>query len=241
MFSVTFIKRPIFAMVISLLIVIGGLVSMVSLPAQEFPDVVPPTVQVSTTYTGANAYAVEESVIRPLEDKINGVQGSIYIDSSSTSTGQAIINVYFEPGYDLDIAAVDVQNKVSIAMPSLPAEVKQQGVIVEKQSPSIVCLVAVNGDERFDDAFLSNFININVLDELKRIPGVGKAENMGEKKYSMRIWLNPDKIYALGLTPDDIINAIKSQNKQASVGKIGAAPTKNLFPVLSCLKRALPG
>ncbi len=225
MFSVTFIKRPIFAMVISLLIVIGGLVSMVSLPIQEFPDVVPPTVQVSTTYTGANAYAVEESVIRPLEDKLNGVQGSIYIDSSSTSTGQAIINVYFEPGYDLDIAAVDVQNKVSIAMPSLPAEVKQQGVVVDKQSPSIVCLVAVNGDERFDDAFLSNFININVLDELKRIPGVGKAENMGEKKYSMRIWLNPDKIYALGLTPDDIINAIKSQNKQASVGKIGAAPT----------------
>ncbi|MEN8147485.1 MAG: efflux RND transporter permease subunit [Campylobacterota bacterium] len=225
MFSVTFIKRPIFAMVISLLIITGGLVSMVVLPIQEFPDVVPPTVEVTATYTGANAYAVEESVTRPLEDKLNGVQGSIYIDSSSTSTGQSKITVYFESGYDLDIAAVDVQNKVSMATPSLPSEVKQQGVIVDKKSPSIVCMVTLNGDERFDDAFLSNFININVIDELKRIPGVGQAENMGEKKYSMRIWLNPDKIYALDLTPEDIINAIKSQNKQAAVGKIGSAPT----------------
>lgn len=212
-------------MVISLLIIIGGLVSMAVLPVQEFPDVVPPTVKVTANYTGANAYAVEESVTRPLEDKLNGVQGSIYIESASTSTGQSIITVYFEPGYDLDIAAVDVQNKVSIATPSLPAEVKQQGVIVDKQSPSMVCAVTINGDERYDDAFLSNFININVLDELKRIPGVGKAENMGEKKYAMRIWLNPDRIYALGLTPEEIIKAIQSQNKQASVGKIGSSPS----------------
>lgn len=225
MFSVTFIKRPIFAMVISLLIITGGLVSIYVLPIQEFPDVVPPTVEVTATYTGANAYAVEESVTRPLEDKINGVQGSIYIESSSTSAGESSIMVYFEPGYDLDIGAVDVQNRVSMATASLPAEVRQQGVIVDKRSPSLVCMVAINGDERFDDAFLSNFININVLDELKRIPGVGKALNMGEKKYAMRIWLDPDRIMALNLTPDDIINAIKSQNKQASIGKIGAAPT----------------
>ncbi len=225
MFSVTFIKRPIFAMVIALLITIGGLVSLVVLPIQEFPDVVPPTVKVSANYTGANAYAVEESVTRVLEDKLNGVQGSIYIESSSTSTGQSNITVYFEPGYDLDIAAVDVQNKVSMATPSLPAEVKQQGVIVDKQSPSMVCAVTITGDERYDDAFLSNFVNINVLDELKRIPGVGKAENMGEKKYSMRIWLNPDRLSAMGLTPKDVIDKVNSQNKQASVGKVGAAPT----------------
>ena len=225
MFSVTFIKRPILAMVISLMIIVAGLVSMVVLPIQEFPDVVPPTVKVTATYTGANAYAVEESVTRPLEDKLNGVQGSIYIESSSTSTGQSNITVYFEPGYNLDIAAVDVQNKVSMATPSLPSEVKQSGVIVDKQSPSMVCAVTINGDERYNDAFLSNFININVLDELKRIPGVGKAENMGEKKYSMRIWLNPDRILALDLTPQNIIDAIKSQNKQAAVGKIGSAPT----------------
>ena len=197
MFSLTFIKRPILAMVISLLIMVGGLVSMVVLPIQEFPDVVPPTVQVSATYTGANAYAVEESVTRPLEDKLNGVQGSIYIESASTSAGQSVITVYFEPGYDLDIAAVDVQNKVSLATPSLPAEVKQQGVIVDKKSPSMVCAITILGDERYDAAFLSNYTNINVLDEIKRIPGVGKAENMGEKKYAMRIWLDPDKIAAL--------------------------------------------
>ncbi|RLA76881.1 MAG: hydrophobe/amphiphile efflux-1 family RND transporter [Epsilonproteobacteria bacterium] len=225
MFSLTFIKRPILAMVISLLIIVAGLISLVVLPIQEFPDVVPPTVVVSASYTGANAYAVEDSVTRPLEDKLNGVQGSIYTDSSSTSTGQSKVTIYFEPGYDLDIAAVDVQNKVSMATPSLPAEVKQSGVVVDKQSPSAVCFVTINGDERYDDAFLSNYININVLDELKRIPGVGKAENMGEKKYAMRIWLDPDKIRALDLTPDDIISAIQSQNKQAAVGKIGSAPT----------------
>jgi len=211
-------------MVISLMIIVGGMISMVSLPIQEFPDVVPPTVVVSASYTGANAYAVEDSVTRPLEDKLNGVQGSIYISSSSTSTGQSSVTVYFEPGYDLDIAAVDVQNKVSIATPSMPAEVKQSGVIVDKKSPSAVCFVTINGDDRYDDAFLSNYININVIDELKRIPGVGKAENMGEKKYAMRIWLDPDKINAIGLTPNDIISAIKSQNKQAAVGKIGSAP-----------------
>ena len=225
MFSLTFIKRPILAMVISLMIIVAGLTSLTVLPIQEFPDVVPPTVVVSATYTGANAYSVEDSVTRPLEDKINGIQGSIYVESASTSAGQSKVTVYFEPGYDLDIAAVDVQNKVSLATPSLPAEVKQSGVVVDKQSPSTVCMVTINGDERYDDAFLSNYISINVLDELKRIPGVGKAEIMGEKKYAMRIWLDPDKIYALDLTPSDIIDAVKSQNKQAAVGKIGSSPT----------------
>lgn len=225
MFSLTFIKRPILAMVISLLIIVGGLVSLSVLPIQEFPDVIPPTVIVSADYKGANAYTVEDSVTRPLEQKINGVQGSIYTESSSTSTGESKVTVYFEPGYNLDIAAVDVQNKVSTATPGLPAEVKQSGVVVDKKSPSAVCFVTITGDERYDDIFLSNYVTINVLDEIRRIPGVGKAENMGEKKYSMRIWLDPNKLKALDLTPHDIIDAIKSQNKQAAVGKIGATPT----------------
>ncbi len=225
MFSLTFIRRPILAMVMSLMIIVAGLTSLSVLPIQEFPDVVPPTVVVSANYTGANAYSVEDSVTRPIEDKLNGIQGSIYIDSSSSSTGQSKVTVYFEPGYDLDIAAVDVQNKVSTATSSLPAEVTQSGVIVDKQSPSAVCFVTISGDDKYDDAFLSNYISINILDELKRIPGVGKAEIMGEKKYAMRIWLNPDKINAIGLTADDIINTIKSQNKQAAVGKIGSSPT----------------
>ena len=225
MFSVTFIKRPILAIVISLIIITGGLVSMLVLPISEYPDVAPPTVNVSATYTGANAYVVEDTVTRVLEDKLNGIKGVIYMESSSSANGQSSINVYFEPGYDIDIGAVDVQNKVSTATASLPAEVTAQGVIVDKKSPSIVCLIAISGDNRYDGSFLSNFVNINVLDEIKRIPGVGKAENMGEKKYSIRIWLNPDKLKALNMTPMEVISAVKSQNKQASIGKIGGTPT----------------
>ncbi len=225
MFSVTFIKRPILAIVISLIIIIAGLVSIGVLPVSEYPDVAPPKVAVTTTYTGANAFVVEDTVTRVLEEKINGVKNMIYMESSSTSTGRSTINVYFEPGYDLDIAAVDVQNKVAEATPMLPPEVKAQGVTISKESPNLVCLITVTGDERYSSEFLSNFINIQILDELKRIKGVGKAQNMGEKKYSMRIWLNPDKIVALGLTPKDVMNAVKSQNMQASLGRIGAPPT----------------
>jgi len=225
MFSVTFIKRPILAMVISLIIIVAGFVSMLVLPISEYPDVAPPTVSVSAIYTGANAFVVEDTVTRVLEDKLNGIKGVIYMDSSSTSSGRSDINIYFEPGYDIDIGAVDVQNKVSTATASLPSEVVQQGVIVDKKSPSIVCLITITGDERYDASFLSNFVNINVLDEIKRIKGVGKAENMGERKYSIRIWLDPDKIKALNLTPLDIINAVKNQNKQASIGKIGGMPS----------------
>ena len=225
MFSIFFIKRPIFAMVISLLIVLAGTVSIFILPIQEYPEVAPPTVLVSATYVGANAFSVEESVTRPLEDRINGVQGMIYMTSSSTSAGTASINVYFRPGYNLDIAAVDVQNKVSMATPQLPSEVRQQGVIVDKQSPSIVCFIALTGDERFDEGFLSNYVTINILDELRRIPGVGKAENLGEKKYSMRIWLDPDRIKSMGMSPNDVISAVQSQNRQAALGRLGAPPT----------------
>lgn len=211
-------------MVIAILTVILGTVSMSVLSIEQYPSVTPPTVSVSANFTGANAYDVEETVTRPIEDKLNGVQGMIYLESSSTSAGESNINVYFEPGYDLDIAAVDVQNKVELAKPTLPAEVTQSGVRVDKKSPSIVCLVGISGTPEYDDAFLSNFININILDEIKRIPGVGEAKNMGEKKYAMRIWLDPDKMKSMGLTPMQIVGAIKDQNKQAAIGKIGAAP-----------------
>ncbi len=225
MFSVTFIKRPILAIVISLIIITAGLVSMLVLPISEYPDVAPPTVNVSANYTGANAFVVENTVTRVLEDKLNGIKGVIYMESSSAANGASSINVYFEPGYDIDIGAVDVQNKVSTATASLPSEVTAQGVIVDKKSPSLVCLIAISGDKRYDGSFLSNFVNINVLDEIKRIPGVGKAQNMGEKKYAIRIWLNPDKLRALNMTPMDVISAVKSQNKQASIGKIGGNPS----------------
>jgi hydrophobe/amphiphile efflux-1 (HAE1) family protein len=225
MSPVFFIKRPIFAMVIAILTVILGFVSILILPIEEYPSVTPPTVSVTSTYTGANAYNVEESVTRPIEDQLNGVQGMIYIESSSTNAGESNINVFFEPGYDLDIAAVDVQNKVELAKPSLPEEVTKQGVNVDKKSPSIVVLVTLTGNETHTDAYLSNYININILDEIKRIPGVGKAINLGEKKYAMRIWLDPDKMKSMSMTPMEVIAAVQSQNKQASLGKIGAAPS----------------
>ena len=225
MFSATFIRRPILSIVISLIIVIGGLVSIFVLPVSEFPDVTPPAVSVSATYTGANAFTVEDTVTRVLENQINGVKGMMYMTSTSTSTGRSTINVFFYPGYSLDIGAVDVQNKVSVASASLPPEVRAQGIIVDKESPSIVCLISITGDKKYGEDFLSNFININILDEIKRIPGVGKAENMGEKKYSIRVWLNPDKIKALDLTPMEIIQAIKEQNLQAALGRLGAMPT----------------
>ncbi len=225
MFSVTFIKRPILATVISLLIIVGGIVSLRILPISEYPDVAPPTVNVSATYTGANAFSVENAVTRILEDKLIGIKGAIYMDSSSSSSGKSTINIYFKPGYDIDMGAVDIQNKVSTATASLPSEVRQQGVVVSKQSSSLVCLIAINGGSKYSESFLSNFVNIALLDEIKRIPGIGKAENMGEKKYAMRIWLNPDKLKALNITPMDVINAIKSQSRQTAIGKIGANPT----------------
>jgi hydrophobe/amphiphile efflux-1 (HAE1) family protein len=225
MFSVTFIKRPILASVISIIIVLTGLVSLYVLPIQEYPEVAPPTVVVSAVYTGGNARDVEENVIRPLETQINGVKGMIYMESTSAGDGTGTIKVYFEPGYDLDIAAVDVQNKVSVATPQLPPEVKQIGVTVQKQSPNIVCLVALTGNENYDAKFLSNFLDINVVDELKRIPGVDDALNLGQKMYSIRVWLNPNKMESLKVSALEIINAIKEQNKQAALGKIGSNPT----------------
>ena len=225
MFSVTFIKRPILAIVIALIIITAGMVSLVVLPVAEFPDVAPPKVTVKATYTGANAFVVEDSVTSVLERKINGIAGMIYMDSASTSSGESVINIYFEPGYDLDIGAVDVQNKVATATPSLPSEVVQQGVVIDKQSPNLVCLIAINGDERYDDLFLSNYATLNIIDEIRRIKGVGKADIFAEKRYSIRIWLDPNKLKTLGLTPMDVISAVESQNKQASIGKIGSPPT----------------
>ncbi len=224
MSPVFFIKRPIFAMVIAILTIVLGTVSLSVLSIEEYPNVTPPTVAVTAVYTGANAYDVENTVTRPLEDQLNGVKGMLYIESSSTSAGESSINIYFEPGYDIDIAAVDVQNKVEIAKPVLPTEVTQTGVKVDKKSASIVNFIALSGTAEYDGPFLSNYININILDELKRIPGVGKAENMGEKKYSIRIWLDPNKMKSMAITPMDVIHAVQNQNKQAALGKIGAAP-----------------
>ena len=226
MFVDFFIERPIFASVIALMMILAGGVCIPFLPIAQFPEIVPPTVQVSATYTGASAEVVEETVTSPIEEQINGVQGMIYMSSMSCNDGTSTIIVTFEVGYDLDIAAVDTQNYVSIAIPQLPEEVQRQGITTKKQSTDMVLainLVSPNGT--YDDIFLSNYARINILYPLARIPGVGQAQILGEKKYAMRFWLDPDKMTSMGLSTNDVIRAIQEQNLQVAAGMIGAPPS----------------
>ena len=232
MFSIFFIHRPIFAKVLSTFFILVGAIAVFVLPIEEYPEIAPPSVTVSSNYTGGSAAVVEESVTKPLEEQINGVEGMIYMDSTSASDGSSNINIYFESGYDLDIAAVDIQNRVAVAMPSLPESVKVNGVKTLKKSASMVQMLTVSSDDPAHDAlFLSNFAGINIIEELKQVNGVGDVTNFGEKKYSMRIWLNPNRLATLKLTIPEISNAIKAQNVQAALGTIGSAPmpASNMF------------
>lgn len=222
MFSLFFIDRPIVAKVISIFIVMVGAIALNILPVSQFPEIVPPTIQVTANYTGGSAEVVEQSVTSPIEEQLNGVEGMIYMESISSSDGSSTIKVYFELGYDLDIAAVDVQNRVALATPILPDVVKQTGVSTRKLSTSMVQMITIQSSKPEHDAlFLSNFASLNILEELKRIEGVGDVRNMGERKYSMRIWINPDKLSALNLTINDVMQAVKEQNLQIALGKIG--------------------
>ena len=232
MFSIFFIHRPIFAKVISILFILVGFIAIIVLPVEEYPEIAPPSVSVNSNYTGGSASVVEESVTKPLEEQINGVEGMIYMESTSASDGSSSITVYFESGYDLDIAAVDIQNRVAVATPSLPESVKQNGVKTVKKSSSMVQMLTVSSDNPKHDAlFLSNFAGINIIEELKQVDGVGDVKNFGEKKYAMRIWLEPNKLATLGVTVPEISNAIKAQNAQAALGTIGSAPmpANNMF------------
>lgn len=188
MFSIFFIKRPIFAKVISIFIVVVGLIALNLLPVSQFPEITPPTIEVSAKYTGGNARDVELSVTIPLEEQLNGMEGLMYIDSTSSSDGSSNINLYFQSGYDLDVAAIDVQNKIALATSSLPASVIQNGVTTKKKSTSMVQILTLESNNPSHDAlFLSNFASLNIVEELKRIDGVGDVSNLGEKKYAMRI------------------------------------------------------
>jgi len=232
MFSIFFINRPIFAKVISIFIVIVGLIALYVLPVAQFPQITPPTIAVSAKYTGGSTDVVESAVTKVLEEQLNGVEGMIYMDSTSASDGSSNINLYFETGYDLNVAAIDVQNRVALATPSLPDSVKQTGVTTKKKSTSMVQILTLKSTNQLHDAlFLSNFASLNIVEELKRIDGVGDVQNLGERKYSMRIWINPDKLSNLGLTVNHIVGAIKEQNLQAALGTIGSSPnaTTNKF------------
>ena len=217
-----FIKRPVLSTVVSIFFVLLGIIGIISLPIEQYPDVAPPTISVETTYTGADAQTVLNSVVTPLEESINGVENMTYITSQATNDGRCAITVYFKQGSDPDMAAVNVQNRVSQAQALLPAEVTRVGVTVEKRQTSNVIMFALTSEDgRYDDEFLTNYNDINVIPALKRISGVGGVMSPGMKTYSMRIWLQPDKMKQYNLIPSDITAALAEQNIEAAPGKFG--------------------
>ena len=216
-----FINRPVLSTVISIVIVILGVLGLVSLPVVQYPDIAPPTVQVSTTYTGANAQTVLNSVIAPLEEQINGVENMDYMTSTATNTGAATIQITFKMGTDPDMAAVNVQNRVAKAQGLLPSEVTQVGVITQKRQSSMLMIFSVSDTEdRYDEAFVENYAKINIIPQVQRVKGVGDAMVMGAD-YSMRIWLNPEKMAEYHLMPTDISGVLAEQNIEAAPGNIG--------------------
>ncbi len=238
MFSRFFIERPVFAAVVSIIIVLAGLVAMRALPVEQYPTIVPVQVTVSATYPGADSQTVADSVAAPIEAQINGVDNMLYMTSASSSTGQLQLTVYFSLDTDPDIAQVQVQNRVNLALPQLPSAVQQNGVQVQKKSSSIMMLIAVKGPaERYGADYIANYANVYVLDALKRVPGAGQAQIMGVPDQAMRIWMNPDRMASLGITTSDIQQAVQSQNALFGAGQIGqqptSAPVELSFPVVS--------
>jgi hydrophobe/amphiphile efflux-1 (HAE1) family protein len=225
MFAAFFIERPKFAFVISILITIGGLISLSVLPVSEFPDISPPQVSISASYPGASVEVVENTVAVPIESQVNGVDDMDYMSSTSTSSGSYSLTVTFNLGVDPDIAAVNVQNRIAVAENSLPEDVRRGGVTVKKASTSMLMVINVFSPQgTYDSVFLSNYTSINLRDAVIRVPGVGDASLLGAQDYGMRVWLDPDRMTALSLTATDIVNAIRAQNIQATAGQIGAAP-----------------
>ena len=231
MFSKFFIERPIFATVLSLIIVLAGLVAMKALPVEQYPNIVPTEIQISASYPGATAEVLADTVAAPIEQEVNGVQNMIYMYSTSTSSGYLTIGVVFDIGTDPDQATIDVNNKVQAATPKLPSEVTKNGVTVEQKSNSILQVVMMKSDtERYDTVYVSNYALLNVLDEIKRIKGVGSASLFASQDYSMRIWLSPDKLADHNLTPQDVITAIQEQNSQFAAGQFGQEPMDEAQP-----------
>ena len=226
MFSQFFIKRPIFAAVLSILFFIGGALAVWQLPITEYPEVVPPTVVVTAQYPGANPKVIAQTVASPLEQEINGVEDMLYMSSQATSDGRMTLTITFAIGTDVDLAQTQVQSRVERAKPRLPQEVQRLGVVTEKSSPDLTMVVHLTSpNDRYDMLYLSNYASLNVKDELARIEGVGAVRLFGAGDYSMRIWLNPNKLAALKLTPRDVANAINEQNQQAAAGSLGAQPS----------------
>ena len=228
MISTFFINRPIFATVLSILIVIAGLVSLNSLPVEQYPSITPPTVVVRASYPGANATTIANMIGTPIEQQVNGVEGMLYMSSSSSSTGSYQLTITFEVGTDLDMATVLVENRVNIALPTLPQEVTKIGVTTTKESTNVVMFISLTtSSPDYDALYLSNYADLNIVNQLERVKGVGNVSLFGMGNYSMRIWLDPDLLAIRGITADDVLAAIQSQNIQVAAGSVGAEPLQH--------------
>ena len=224
-----FIDRPVFSTVISVLIVIVGLIGLTMLPIDQYPDVVPPQVRISASYPGASALAVSQAVATPIEQELNGTPGMLYMESSNTNTGSFTATVTFDSSTDPDLAAVEIQNRVKEAESRLPAEVVQNGISIEKQAPNrLLTITLQSSDPKFDEVYLSNYATLNVVDMIRRVPGVGRVSSVGGRYYAMQIWVQPDKLASMGLTVGDLQSAIRDQNRESAAGVLGQQPIENV-------------
>jgi hydrophobe/amphiphile efflux-1 (HAE1) family protein len=227
-----FIHRPIFAAVLSILIVLGGGVALYILPIEQYPNITPPQIQVTVSYPGASAQTIADSVATPLEDQINGVEDMIYMYSQSASTGNLTLNVFFKIGANVDQALNNVQDRVDLAMPELPEEVQKEGVVVKKQTPTILMLVALQSEgERFDELYINNYATIHLADELQRLPGISNAQVINARDYAMRLWLRPDKMAQLNISTTDVTDAVQAQNNDYPIGQLGYPPNTSFVPL----------
>ncbi|HYA44742.1 MAG TPA: efflux RND transporter permease subunit, partial [Acidimicrobiales bacterium] len=222
-----FIHRPVFAAVVSLVILIAGLVSLETLPIAQYPQITPPMIQVEVNYPGASAETVEQSIATVIEEEVNGAEHMIYMSSKSSSDGRYVLQVTFEVGTDIDLANVDLNNRVQKAIAKLPNEAVNAGISVTKQSPDMLMVISVYSPDRsHDDIFLSNYATINLVDAIARTPGVGSTMIVGQRDYAMRTWVRPDRLAQLSLTASDIVSAIEEQNVLTPAGSVGQAPAK---------------
>src|SRR5436190_12516219 len=230
MFSHFFIERPIFASVLSIVITLAGAVAVANLPLAQYPPITPPSINVSCNYPGANAQVVAESVAAPIEQQVNGVEDMMYMVSQSNNDGSYTLTVTFKPGVNLNFAQVPVQNRINLALPLLPDVVKAAGVTTRKRNPDILMVVGIySPNHRYDQLYLSNFATIKIKDELARVEGVGDVNQFGQQDYSMRIWIDPERLAELNLTAADVANAVREQNRQVAAGHIGQEPVRGTY------------